>query len=121
MGCPASEGHSHHIVEAIIDEDIAILAGSILVLPDHPDGNAQLDVPHLLKETPQHSLSMSETPNASQPSDWCHEDNQTYQRLVACSHDLIGHLLLVAQQVAPSLPWPEARTHVRRCLFGARE
>jgi hypothetical protein len=37
----------HHIVEPIIDEDVAILTGGILVLPDHSDGDAQLNVAHL--------------------------------------------------------------------------
>ena len=37
----------HHIVKPIVDEDVAILAGSVLVLPDHSDGDAQLNIAHL--------------------------------------------------------------------------
>ncbi len=41
------EGQPHHIVQPIIDEDVSILAGSVLVLADHSDRDAQLNVTHL--------------------------------------------------------------------------
>ena len=41
------EGQSHHIIQSIIDEYVSVLAGRVLVLADHSDGDAQLDVAHL--------------------------------------------------------------------------
>ena len=38
---------SHHIVEAIVDEDVALLAALVHILADEAHWDAQLDVAHL--------------------------------------------------------------------------
>lgn len=38
---------SHHIVEAIVDEDVALLAASVHILADEAHWDAQLDIAHL--------------------------------------------------------------------------
>lgn len=41
------EEQPHHIIQPIIDEDVPVLAGVILILADHSDRDAQLNVAHL--------------------------------------------------------------------------
>lgn len=44
---PQEMKKSHHIVEAIVDEDVALLAALVHILADEAHWDAQLDVAHL--------------------------------------------------------------------------